>query len=60
MPFRKILYGMSYANFILYGSAIPEFGGTKDGNGAGQPEEVVDSSDPNNWEKIKDFYRSRR
>lgn len=55
---------MSYANFILYGSAIPDFGGTKDGDNDGHKtnpsEKELDASDPNNWEKIKDFYRRRR
>lgn len=54
---------MSYANFILYGAVIPNFGKGKGKDGEGDDEsgeEVVSADDPANWEMLKQKFRERR
>lgn len=52
---------MSYANFILYGAVIPNFGSSKkDGEKEEEKEEVVSADDPANWEMLKQKFRKKR
>lgn len=47
MPFRDILYNISYANLILYGAVIPSI----DSEGKGRNRKnVLDAQDPENRE----------
>lgn len=48
MPFRDVLYNISYANLILYGAVIPSLDG--DGKGKGKKSNVIDAQDPRNRE----------
>lgn len=47
MPFRDILYNISYANLILYGAVIPSI--DSDGKGRNR-KNVLDAQDPENRE----------
>ena len=47
MPFRDILYNISYANLILYGAVIPSI--DSDGKGRNK-KNVLDAQDPENRE----------
>lgn len=57
---------MSYNNIIMYGAVIPSFntkkkdGGSGDGQGGADEGEVMDAGNPEDWKKIKDFYRHRK
>lgn len=56
MPFEYVLYDMSYANMVLYGSVIPSFdAGDKAGEGSGGGE-VIDSRDPRNRERLEEMF----
>ncbi len=58
--FDYAVYRMSYANIIMYGSVIPSFGKTKkDGKDTGGDEDVADMGNPDDWQRIKDFYRHK-
>ena len=49
MPFKDILYNISYANLILYGAVIPSM----DTDGKGKKKNssnVIDAQDPRNRE----------
>ena len=55
MPFKEILYGLSYKNLILYGAVIPSFDSDEkkdedDRNGNGD-EEVLWVDDPKNRQR---------
>lgn len=62
--FDYALFRLSYANIILYGAVIPSFGTKKDGDGKdtgdGKGGETVSADNPEDWEKIKKFYRRKR
>lgn len=63
--FDFALYRLSYANIILYGRVIPSFDtGDKDGkdkgDGTGKNEETVSADNPEDWKKIKQFYRRKK
>jgi hypothetical protein len=47
VPFRDILYNISYANLILYGAVIPSI--DSDGKGRNR-KNVLDAQDPENRE----------
>ena len=48
MPFRDILYNISYANLILYGAVIPSI--DTDGKDKKKKSGVIDAQDPRNRE----------
>ena len=48
MPFRDILYNISYANLILYGAVIPSLDDGKDGKG--KKDNTLYAQDPKNRE----------
>ena len=48
MPFRDVLYNISYANLILYGAVIPSLDG--DGKDNKGKKNVIDAQDPKNRE----------
>ena len=47
MPFRDILYNISYANLILYGAVIPSIDSDEKGRNR---KNVLDAQDPENRE----------
>lgn len=55
MPFKEVLYDLSYQNLILYGAVIPSFdSGDKKDNGdgkSGNNEEILWVDDPNNRQR---------
>lgn len=61
--FDYALFRLSYANIILYGAVIPSFGIKKDVDGKdaddGKGGETVSADNPEDWEKIKKFYRRK-
>lgn len=61
--FDYALFRLSYANIILYGAVIPSFGTKKDGDDKdaeyGKGGETVSADNPEDWEKIKKFYRRK-
>lgn len=55
-----VLYDLSYANLILLGATLPSYNSEKgktdrvrNGN-----EEVINADDPNNKEKVRQFFNS--
>lgn len=56
--FDYVLYEMSYENIVLYGATIPSFdndkkeGDTKD--------ETLSADNPDDYKKIREFYRKNR
>ena len=55
MPFKEVLYNLSYRNLILYGAVIPSFdsGNRKDSGGgkASDGEEILWVDDPKNRQR---------
>ena len=50
---------MSYANFLMYGAVIPSFdSGKKDKDGS--DDVTLDAHDPENYDKIREYFRSRK
>ena len=53
MPFKDILYNLSYRNLVLYGAVIPSFDtdGNKNKRKSGDDEETLWVDDPANRNK---------
>ena len=55
MPFKEVLYDLSYQNLILYGAVIPSFDSSdkkESGDGkSGNNEEILWVDDPNNRQR---------
>lgn len=49
LPIRDVLYGMSYANLLMYGAVIPSYRG----RGAGDSE-PIDADDPRNQALVRE------
>ena len=62
--FEYALYRLSYENIIMYGAVIPSFnsGGKagEDGKNDGRSEETLSADNPDDWKKIKQFYRRKK
>lgn len=59
--FDYVLDKLSYANFIMYGAVIPSFGGSENEvNGGGGQGETLSADKPEDWDKIRKFYRRRK
>jgi hypothetical protein len=50
LPIDYVLYGMSYANVIMYSSVLPSYSGKKDKSKAG---EVINADDPKNRNAVR-------
>lgn len=52
MPFRDVLFNMSYNNVIMYGAVIPSFRKGYEGKKKEQEEEVIKVDDPKNRQRV--------
>lgn len=54
-----VLYDLSYANLILLGATLPSYNSEKNkSDRAKSNEEVINADDPNNKEKVRQFFNS--
>ena len=62
VPFEYALYEMSYENLILYGRVIPSFDkdDEKGKENVDSKEETCSVDNPEDWKKIREFYRKQR
>lgn len=62
VPFKYVLYEVSYANLILYSASLPTYGGgegkDKKKGRKGAEEEILWADDPKNKERVKAFFKS--
>lgn len=49
-----MLYELSYANLILFGATLPDYSRDRKKQGGGG-QDVINASDPNNRQRVKDF-----
>lgn len=52
MTFDQVLYDVSFANVVLYGSALPSYDDEKEEDIKG--EEIINADDPANREKVRE------
>jgi hypothetical protein len=48
-----VLYEMSYANMIMYGSVLPSYGDKNKGADKDNDNEVINADDPKNRDKVR-------
>lgn len=55
-----VLYDLSYANLILLGATLPSYNSEKSSTDrtTKRNEEVINAEDPNNKEKVRQFFNS--
>jgi hypothetical protein len=54
LSIEYVLYDMSYANMILYGSVLPSYKSNKD-RAKNKKQEIINADDPRNLDKINQF-----
>ena len=53
-----VLYEMSYANVIMYSAVLPSYNTKDDKEHKREKQKVINASDPNNREQIRQFLDS--
>lgn len=55
-----VLYDLSYANLILLGATLPSYNSekSKSDRASKSNEEVINADDPNNKDKVRQFFNS--
>lgn len=56
MTIDDVLYGLSYANLVMLSATLPTYDSPKTGKNDGQ--EVINASDPQNRQRVKEFFNS--